>query len=98
MKMLKTLRIVLILAAVTVLAPLTERSLAQNLPVITAEPTNSLAAIGATMTSSVTATGAGPLTYQWYLNGTQPLQSSSVNSNSIITTVVGGGFSDGDPA
>ena len=88
----------MILAAVTVLAHLTERSLAKSLPVITVQPTNSLAAVGANVSCSVTATGAGPFTYQWYLNGNQPLQSSSVNSNSIITTVVGGGFSDGDPA
>jgi sugar lactone lactonase YvrE len=98
MKMLQAPRISLILAAVTVLALLTERSLAKSLPVITLQPTNSLAAVGATVSCSVTATGAGPFTYQWYLKGTQPLQSSSVNSNSIITTVVGGGFSDGDPA
>ncbi len=98
MKMLKTLITALILTSVAVLAPLTVTASAQTLPVITVQPTNSLVAVGATATCSVTATGAGPLTYQWYLNGTRPIQSSSVNSNNIITTVVGGGFSDGDPA
>jgi sugar lactone lactonase YvrE len=98
MKMFKTLKTALILGAVTVLALSTGKALAQSPPLITVQPSNSLAAAGAAVNCSVTVTGAGPFTYQWYLNGTQPLQSSSVSSNSIISTVVGGGFSDGDPA
>ncbi|HVJ51622.1 MAG TPA: beta-1,3-glucanase family protein [Aliidongia sp.] len=39
-------------------------------PVITAQPAAQSAALGQAATFSVTATGAAPLTYQWYKNGT----------------------------
>lgn len=64
-------------------------------PVITSQPVNQTAVGGGNATFSVMATGLGPLTYQWQLNGTNL-------PNNIITTVAGGGnggnFGDGGPA
>jgi hypothetical protein len=39
-------------------------------PVITGQPANQTVTVGQTATFTVTATGTGPLTYQWYKNGT----------------------------
>jgi len=50
--------------------------------VITAEPTNQTLMAGGTATFSVAVSGAGPLTYQWQLNGANL-------PNGIITTVAG---------
>jgi len=52
-------------------------------PVITNQPLNQTVVLGGTTTFSVLATGVGPLTYQWQLNGTNL-------PNNIITTVAGG--------
>src|SRR5579862_7475678 len=38
-------------------------------PIITQEPTNQMLVAGAKATFSVTATGTGTLTYQWYFGG-----------------------------
>ena len=55
------------------------------LPVtITSQPQSQSAPAGADVTLSVTASGAGPLSYQWQFNGTNL-------PNDIITTVAGGG-------
>ncbi len=52
-------------------------------PVITNQPVNQTVFLGGNTTFSVMATGVGPLTYQWLLNGTNL-------PNNIITTVAGG--------
>jgi hypothetical protein len=65
-------------------------------PVITSQPTNQLAILGGNATFGVTATGMGPLIYQWQLNGT------NVSTNGIIITVAGAGsigsYGDGSSA
>ncbi|MDD5138786.1 MAG: hypothetical protein PHY43_00835 [Verrucomicrobiales bacterium] len=64
-------------------------------PVIISQPVNQTVVWGGTATFSVMATGVGPLTYQWQLDGT------NVSTNGIIITVVGSssGFSgDGGAA
>ena len=38
-------------------------------PLIISQPGNQTVKVGQTATFSVTATGTGPLTYQWYVNG-----------------------------
>src|SRR5271156_460852 len=38
-------------------------------PLIISQPGNQTVAVGQTATFSVTATGTGPLTYQWFVNG-----------------------------
>src|ERR1039457_6486177 len=53
-------------------------------PVITSQPVNQVVVWGGNATFSVMATGVGPLTYQWQLNGTNL-------PNNIITTVAGDG-------
>ena len=63
-------------------------------PSITTQPVSQTALAGSTMVFSVTAEGAGPLSYQWQFNGTNL-------PNDIITTVVGPGWGysgDGGPA
>ncbi len=52
-------------------------------PVIINQPVNQTLVWGGNATFSVMATGVGPLTYQWQLNGTNL-------PNNIITTVAGG--------
>ncbi len=64
-------------------------------PIITNQPSGIVALPGGTINLSVGVSGTGPLTYQWFFNGSQPLQSSIVNSNSIISTVAGNGFESG---
>lgn len=54
-------------------------------PVITGQPTNLIVVNGNNAVFSVMATGIGPLTYQWRLNGT------NIFTNGIITTVAGNG-------
>jgi sugar lactone lactonase YvrE len=54
-------------------------------PVITNQPVNQTVVLGGNATFSVTATGAGPFTYQWLFNGTNL-------PNGIITTVAGNGI------
>jgi hypothetical protein len=56
-------------------------------PAITVQPTNETVLTGNTVTFSLTASGAGPLTYQWLFNGTNL-------PGNIITTVAGGGIGD----
>lgn len=64
-------------------------------PVITNQPANQTVLLGGNATFSVLATGTGPFTYQWQLNGTNL-------PNNIITTVAGNGiydfYGDGGPA
>ena len=47
----------------------TATSTAAETPVITAQPTNQVLAVGGTVNLSVTASGPGPLSYQWLKNG-----------------------------
>ena len=65
-------------------------------PVITSQPTDQIGVIGGKAIFNVTASGNGPLIYQWQLNGT------NYNTNGIITTLVGGpspgSYGDGGPA
>ena len=61
-------------------------------PVITNQPATTFVPSGGTTSLSVGVAGTGPFTYQWYFNGSQPIQSSIVDSNSIITTVAGSRF------
>jgi Immunoglobulin domain/Immunoglobulin I-set domain len=67
-------------------------------PVITGQPANQTVNVGQTATFTVTATGTGPLTYQWYLNGaivtgatsasyTTPA-AASTDSGSVFTVTV----------
>jgi sugar lactone lactonase YvrE len=60
-------------------------------PVITNQPANQTVVWGGNATFSVTATGVGPFTYQWQLNGTNL-------PNNIITTVAGGNLFNNQPA
>ena len=60
-------------------------------PVITSQPGNPVVVWGGNATFSVMATGVGPLTYQWQLNGTNL-------PNNIITTVAGGNLFNNLPA
>ena len=56
-------------------------------PVITNQPGNQAVVWGGNATFSVMATGVGPFTYQWQLNGTNL-------PNNIISTVAGGNLFD----
>ena len=60
-------------------------------PVITNQPAGLLVVAGGNATFSVMATGTGPFTYQWQLNGTNL-------PNNIITTVAGGNLFNNLPA
>jgi hypothetical protein len=55
-------------------------------PVITVQPQSQTVPLGGSVTFSVTATGAGPLGYQWQFNGVDV-----ATTNDTITTVAGGG-------
>jgi sugar lactone lactonase YvrE len=52
-------------------------------PVITSQPTNAVVLQHSNALFSVTATGSAPLTYNWYLNSTQLVQSGPANTLSI---------------
>ena len=67
------------------------QSQAQSPPVITVQPQSQTVPPSGTVTLNVTATGTGPLSYQWQLNGTN----LSNGTYGIITTAAGGG-SGGD--
>ena len=60
-------------------------------PIITSQPASQTVALGASVTFSVTATGAPPLTYQWSLNGNDisGATSSSFTIASVQTTDAG---------
>src|ERR1039457_6431217 len=60
-------------------------------PVITSQPVNQVVVWGGNATFSVMATGVGPLTYQWQLNGTNL-------PNNIVSTVAGGNLFNNQPA
>jgi len=60
-------------------------------PVITNQPANQMVTWGGNATFSVMATGVGPLTYQWQLNGTNL-------PNNIIATVAGRQADNNQPA
>src|ERR1035437_5424532 len=62
---------------------LLQASTGEAQPVITSQPVNQPVVWGGNATFSVMATGVGPLTYQWQLNGTNL-------PNNIISTVAGG--------
>ncbi|HTY89217.1 MAG TPA: hypothetical protein VMB80_17350 [Candidatus Acidoferrum sp.] len=62
--------------------------LVQAQPVITLQPTNQVVFYQGSLTFNITASGSGPLTYQWQFNGTNL-------PNAIITTVAGNGFGSG---
>lgn len=55
-------------------------------PVITSQPANQGAVIGGTANFSVTASGADPLNYQWFFNGTNSLPGAT-NSTLTLTNV-----------
>ena len=48
-------------------------------PVITLQPTNQTAGVGATVSLTVTATGTAPLSYQWQVNGTNLVNGGPVS-------------------
>ncbi|HWQ92890.1 MAG TPA: MBG domain-containing protein, partial [Clostridia bacterium] len=52
-------------------------------PVITAQPTNQYGILGGGASFSVTAQGSAPLFYQWYLNGTTPLEGETNRTLSL---------------
>jgi sugar lactone lactonase YvrE len=78
------------------------------LPGITTQPTNQIVVTGGSVTFTVSASGTGPFTYQWQLNGTNlPHSSGGTNPPSYrpynIVTVAGQGNDvgfggDGGPA
>src|ERR1700690_785451 len=74
---------------VVLIALASSRLLAQ--PVITIQPVGQPGIVGGNATFDVTATGVGPLTYQWQLNGTNL-------PNNIISTVAGGNLFNNLPA
>jgi hypothetical protein len=55
-------------------------------PVITSQPTNLTVSVGSSTSFSVTASGTGLLSYQWYFNQTNNI-SSGTNSTLILTNV-----------
>ncbi|PID59209.1 MAG: hypothetical protein CR986_06950 [Ignavibacteriae bacterium] len=61
----------------------TNNLLAQN-PVITGQPTNQNINVGSSATFSITATGTGTLTYQWYKNS---MEITGATSSTYITPV-----------
>jgi len=79
-------------------ATLTVTTVASTAPVITKQPVSETVTVGQTGTFSVTASGTGPLSYQWYLGGVAiPGATSSTyttpttvsgNSGSIFTVTV----------
>jgi hypothetical protein len=91
-------------------ATLTVTTPTAGAPTITSEPVSQTVTAGQTATFSVTASGTGPLTYQWYDNGT-PIggatsttyttpPTTSGNSGSVYTVTVtnSGGTATGGPA
>jgi hypothetical protein len=56
-------------------------------PSITAEPANQTVMAGQTATFSVSATGAGPLTYQWHRNG-MPIGGATSSSYTTAATTI----------
>ena len=54
-------------------------------PVITNQPADQIGVVGGSATFNVTASGNGPFTYHWQMNGT------NLPSTNIITTVAGNG-------
>jgi len=63
-------------------------ALTQSPPVITTEPASQNVSVGANVTFSVAATGTGPLTYKWQMNGAtiSGATSSSLSLSSVQTT------------
>ena len=59
-------------------------------PAITTQPASQTVKVGATATFSVVASGSGPLTYQWYYNGSQ-IAGATSSSYSVTTTASSGG-------
>lgn len=56
-------------------------------PAITAQPTNAVVIAGSNVAFSVTATGIGPLAYQWFFNGTNAL-AGGTNTALTLTNVL----------
>jgi uncharacterized repeat protein (TIGR01451 family) len=53
-------------------------------PTITSQPTNQTAAAGSTVSFAVTAAGSAPLSFQWWLNGT-----NAVGANANLLSLIG---------
>jgi hypothetical protein len=60
-------------------------------PSITAEPANQTVLAGQTATFSVSATGAGPLSYQWHINGMPIGGATSSSYTNAATTIAENG-------
>jgi Immunoglobulin domain/Immunoglobulin I-set domain len=69
-------------------ATLTVNAASPTLPAITTQPASQTVTAGQSATFSVTATGTGPLTYQWYDNGT-PIGGATSNTYTTPPTTSG---------
>jgi hypothetical protein len=58
-------------------------------PSITTPPTNTIAVLGTTATFTVTASGAGPLTFQWRKNGGALSDGTRINGATTTTLTIG---------
>jgi hypothetical protein len=65
-------------------------SSATTAPAISQQPVSVTVTAGQTASFSITATGAGPLTYQWFMNGTQAGTNSNSYSIAQATTAQNG--------
>ena len=63
-------------------------SLTPVAPAITTQPANQTVTAGQVATFSVTATGTGPLNYQWQKNGTDIPAANSLNYTTPVNAVI----------
>jgi hypothetical protein len=54
-------------------------------PVIVSQPANQAIAVGSNATFTVTVIGMGPLSYQWWVNGTNLVKNGTVNNGPTIS-------------